>query len=201
MARLLGAFTGLSSHALHACALTAIFTAPSSRTTVTVRPGPAPADSDAGRRVADQAAHAADAAKRGARYWHFTVNQLGIQDMEAQIERIHTTKTAELGFNGKGLVNGPLASGFLPAPTAATLEAALGQVLRPLHHLLFSCSFSARIEGDSIGVQLQRLTCTPMHAWLLVLVGVAAKHPVLIMATLLKGRSHRCACMDHVDTW
>ena len=70
----------------------------------------------------------ADPAKRGARYWHFTVNELGIQDMEAQVERIHCVKSAELGSRGKGLVHGPLASGFLPAPfmNAATLEAALG---------------------------------------------------------------------------
>ena len=73
---------------------------------------------------------AADPAKRGARYWHFTVNELGIQDMEAQVERIHSVKSAELGPKGKGLVHGPLASGFLPAPSmnAATLEAALGCV-------------------------------------------------------------------------
>ena len=75
---------------------------------------------------------AADPAQRGARYWHFTVNELGIQDMEAQVERIHCVKSAELGPQGKGLVHGPLASGFLPAPSmnAATLEAALGYSLK-----------------------------------------------------------------------
>ena len=77
----------------------------------------------------DSAQPPADPARQGARYWHYTVNELGIQDIEAQIDRIHAVKIAELGAGGRaGLVSGPLASGFLPVPSmnAATLEAALG---------------------------------------------------------------------------
>lgn len=39
---------------------------------------------------------AADKAKMGARYWHFNVNQLGQEDIEAQLEFIHSRKCDEL---------------------------------------------------------------------------------------------------------
>jgi len=32
----------------------------------------------------------------GAAYWHFTVNQLGEEDIAAQVDFIHTTKCNEL---------------------------------------------------------------------------------------------------------
>lgn len=38
----------------------------------------------------------ADKDMMGAKYWHFNVNHLGQQDIEAQLDFIHTAKCAEL---------------------------------------------------------------------------------------------------------
>lgn len=45
----------------------------------------------------DEASFAhADKDKMGAKYWHFNVNHLGQQDIEAQLDFIHNAKCAEL---------------------------------------------------------------------------------------------------------
>ena len=71
----------------------------------------------------------ADPDKMGAKYWHYTVNEMGLEDVTAQVDHIHVIKCGELNVKGPaGMVAGPLARGFLPASTvgSATLDAALG---------------------------------------------------------------------------
>lgn len=47
--------------------------------------------------AADEASVAyADKEMMGAKYWHFNVNHLGQQDIEAQLDFIHNAKGAEL---------------------------------------------------------------------------------------------------------
>ena len=64
----------------------------------------------------------------GAKYWHYTVNEMGLEDVTAQIDHIHLVKCEELNVHEPGMVAGPLAKGFLPPSTigSATLDAALG---------------------------------------------------------------------------
>ncbi len=47
----------------------------------------------------------ADASRGGAAYWCYSINELGMEDVAAQVYRIHAVKTAELG-------SGPGGSGF-----------------------------------------------------------------------------------------
>ena len=71
----------------------------------------------------------ADPDKMGAKYWHYTVNELGLEDVTAQIDHIHAIKCGELNVGGPaGLVAGPLARGFRPPSSigSAPLDAALG---------------------------------------------------------------------------
>ena len=44
----------------------------------------------------------ADASKSGASYWCYSINELGMEDVAAQVHRIHAVKTAELGRGGGG---------------------------------------------------------------------------------------------------
>ena len=66
----------------------------------------------------------------GAEYWHYSINEMGLEDITAQIDHIHVIKCGELDGTGPaGMVSGPLAKGFLPASTiggSATLDAAMG---------------------------------------------------------------------------
>ncbi len=55
---------------------------------------------------------AADEGRKGARYWFFTANELGMEDVAAQIDHLHIVKCAELRTAGAGFVAGPLAHGF-----------------------------------------------------------------------------------------
>ena len=55
---------------------------------------------------------AADEGRKGARYWFFTANELGMEDVAAQIDHLHIVKCAELRTAGAGFVAGPLANGF-----------------------------------------------------------------------------------------
>ncbi len=55
---------------------------------------------------------AADEGRKGARYWYFTGNELGMEDVAAQIDHLHIVKCAELRTAGAGFVAGPLAHGF-----------------------------------------------------------------------------------------
>lgn len=54
----------------------------------------------------------ADSARMGSSYWHYTVNELGMEDVAAQIDHIHVVKCSELRGGAAGLVAGPLANGF-----------------------------------------------------------------------------------------
>lgn len=54
----------------------------------------------------------ADEGRKGARYWFFTANELGMEDVAAQIDHLHIVKCAELRTAGAGFVAGPLANGF-----------------------------------------------------------------------------------------
>ena len=54
----------------------------------------------------------ADSARMGSSYWHYTVNELGMEDVAAQIDHIHVVKCSELRGGAAGLVVGPLANGF-----------------------------------------------------------------------------------------
>ncbi len=40
----------------------------------------------------------------GASYWHYTVNELGMEDVAAQIDHIHVVKCSELRGGAAGLV-------------------------------------------------------------------------------------------------
>ncbi|RMZ55129.1 hypothetical protein APUTEX25_005407 [Auxenochlorella protothecoides] len=42
-----------------------------------------------------------DPAKSGLRYWYYSINELGIQDMDAQLDFVHRAKTAELARAGR----------------------------------------------------------------------------------------------------
>lgn len=42
----------------------------------------------------------ADASRSGAAYWCYSINELGMEDVAAQVQRIHAVKTAELGRGG-----------------------------------------------------------------------------------------------------
>ncbi|KAK9840957.1 hypothetical protein WJX81_002471 [Elliptochloris bilobata] len=53
-----------------------------------------------------------DEGRKGARYWFFTANELGMEDVAAQIDHLHIVKCAELRTAGAGFVAGPLANGF-----------------------------------------------------------------------------------------
>jgi hypothetical protein len=49
----------------------------------------------------------------GASYWKYTVNELGMEDVTAQIDHIHVVKCSELrGGHATGLVAGPFDQGF-----------------------------------------------------------------------------------------
>ena len=54
----------------------------------------------------------ADPARMGASYWCYTVNELGMEDVAAQIDHVHVVKCSELRGGAAGLVAGPLAGGF-----------------------------------------------------------------------------------------
>ncbi|KAL4539401.1 hypothetical protein Ndes2437B_g02221 [Nannochloris sp. 'desiccata'] len=43
-----------------------------------------------------------DASRSGAAYWCYSINELGMEDVAAQMYRIHAVKTAELGSSGDG---------------------------------------------------------------------------------------------------
>lgn len=54
-----------------------------------------------------------DSLKHSLRYWAYTVNELGMEDVTAQINLIHELKCKELKRGGKaGIVEGPLSNGF-----------------------------------------------------------------------------------------
>ena len=54
------------------------------------------------------------------RYWAYTVNELGMEDVTAQINLIHELKCKELKRGSKaGIVEGPLSNGFKCTPGAA----------------------------------------------------------------------------------
>ena len=54
-----------------------------------------------------------DTLKHSLRYWAYTVNELGMEDVTAQINLIHELKCKELKRGGKaGIVEGALSNGF-----------------------------------------------------------------------------------------
>ena len=54
-----------------------------------------------------------DSLKHSLRYWAYTVNELGMEDVTAQINLIHELKCKELKRGGKaGIVEGALSNGF-----------------------------------------------------------------------------------------
>ncbi len=79
---------------------------------------------------------AADEGRRGARYWYFTANELGMEDVAAQIDHLHIVKCAELRTAGAGFVAGPLANGFRrqAAARGAVRRSASGCACCTRHH-------------------------------------------------------------------
>ena len=60
-----------------------------------------------------QLVHADERMKKSGRYWAYTVNELGMEDVTAQINLIHELKCKELKRGGKpGIVEGTLSNGF-----------------------------------------------------------------------------------------
>lgn len=63
--------------------------------------------------LVSQSVLADDGMKRSGRYWTYTVNELGMEDVTAQINLIHELKCKELKRGGKaGIVEGALSNGF-----------------------------------------------------------------------------------------
>ena len=69
-----------------------------------------------------------DSARMGSTYWHYTVNELGMEDVAAQIDHLHVVKCSELRGGAAGLVAGPLAHGF---QRQAAADAALSKANLP----------------------------------------------------------------------
>jgi len=63
--------------------------------------------------LVSQSVLADDGMKRSGRYWTYTVNELGMEDVTAQINLIHELKCKELKRGSKaGIVEGALSNGF-----------------------------------------------------------------------------------------
>lgn len=51
----------------------------------------------------------------GSKYWHYSVNEMGLEDITAQIDHIHVIKCGELNIRGQaGIVAGTCLKSLLP---------------------------------------------------------------------------------------
>ena len=113
---------------------------------------------DPSSHAADHSAQAssdiADPDKMGSKYWNYTVNEMGLEDITAQIDHIHVIKCGELNVRGQaGIVAGPLAKGFMPTSTAAgsaALNAAVGYRTAPFAATCYA--FAQGHEATHAGV-------------------------------------------------
>ncbi|EIE26467.1 hypothetical protein COCSUDRAFT_39557 [Coccomyxa subellipsoidea C-169] len=98
-----------------------------------------------------------DSARMGSTYWHYTVNELGMEDVAAQIDHLHVVKCSELRGGAAGLVAGPLAHGF---QRQAAADAALSKANLPfgrsISGMRASASDTALDKLDATSISAQR---------------------------------------------
>ena len=94
----------------------------------------------------------ADSARMGASYWHYTVNELGMEDVAAQIDHIHVVKCSELRGGHAGACPCVLAAHKLMQPGSSLIEITFA--LEHRMHVMRSCATCRGVKCSLTGMML-----------------------------------------------